>query len=107
MFAPFNEFGMLKNGRSCFTDTFGSVGFCLRAVITHLLYGCDVCSLFVFQKPMTNSRYHRRSRSADTWLEHRPEGTVETGTGVVSLSYRGRLNLFPVALNEASLVHFR
>ncbi|KAK2191667.1 hypothetical protein NP493_48g04029 [Ridgeia piscesae] len=29
-------------------------------------------------KPMMNTRYHRRSRSADIWLEHRPEGTVET-----------------------------
>ena len=32
------------------------------------------------QKPVMNSKYHRRSKSADVWLEHIPVGTVPTGT---------------------------
>ncbi len=33
----------------------------------------------LYQKPVVATKLHRRSKSSEIWLDHRPPGTVEIG----------------------------
>lgn len=67
--------GFIRNYSICQYAIFHSSEPCFDPKL-EVIQGHD----FIFQKPMVG-KMKRRSRSSDClWLDHKPEGTVETGS---------------------------